>query len=113
MAHKLSGSLQQMSRIGQRCPTEETNIHVRREYVDVAEGRISQACNGATVMENLPDFIAASSHHFEPILGDGSQFTFTLIHPLLDSWISLDGPAIEQWMNERSEEHTSELQSRP
>src|SRR6266404_718676 len=45
MAHELDGALQQAGRIRQRCAMKEPNVYVRSEYIDVAEGRISQTCN--------------------------------------------------------------------
>ena len=72
MAHELAGALQQARRIPQRYAVKEPHIHVRSEYIDVAEGRISQTCNRAAVMEKLPDFVPAFSHHLKPLMRDGS-----------------------------------------
>src|SRR5262245_20413765 len=57
MAHKLAGALQQMYRIRQRCAVKELHVYVRMEYVDAAEGRISQTCNRPAVMQELPNFV--------------------------------------------------------
>src|SRR5215471_6554988 len=84
MAHKLAGALQQASWIRQRCALKESYIHVRGEYVDVAKGRISQTCSRTAVMQDLPDFVSAFSHHLKPLLRDGSQFTCMLFHPAID-----------------------------
>src|SRR5437016_6387384 len=96
MAHELAGTLQQAARIGQRCAVKEPYIYVRSEYVDVAEGRISQTCNRTAVMQELPDFVAASSHHLKPLMRDGSQFTGMLFHPRIDGGIPLDSPVESQ-----------------
>jgi hypothetical protein len=63
---------------------------MRIEYIDVAEGRISQTGYRATVMQKLPDFVPAFSHHLEPPMRDGSQFTCMLFHPRIDGGIPLD-----------------------
>src|SRR5580704_12477004 len=96
MAHELAGALQQVSRIRQRCAVKEPHVHVRIEYIDVAEGRISQTCSRTAVMQKLPDFVPAFSHHLKPVMRDGSQFTCMLFHPRIDSWIPLDGAVESQ-----------------
>jgi hypothetical protein len=50
MAHEFAGALQQAGWIWQRRAVKEPYVYVRSEYIDVAEGRISQACNRTTVM---------------------------------------------------------------
>src|SRR5215469_2196937 len=90
MAHELAGALQQASRIRQRCALKESHVHVRREYVDVAEGRIAQTCGRTAVMQKLPDFVPACSHHLKPLLRDGSQFARMPFHPAIDGRITLD-----------------------
>src|SRR5271165_2684946 len=62
--------------------------------MDVAEGRIAQTGNRAAVMQKLPDFVPAFSHHLKPLMRDGSQFTGMLFHPCIDGGIPLDS-AIE------------------
>src|SRR6185503_4664161 len=96
MAHELTGALQQVSRIRQRCAVKEPHVYVRIEYIDVAEGRISQTCNRTAVMEKLPDFVPAFSHHLKPLMRDGSQFTGMLVHPHINGGISLDSPIESQ-----------------
>ena len=90
MAHELSCALQQVGRIGQRCALKEPHIYVRGEYIDVAEGRISQTGNRTAVMQKLPDFVSAFSHLLKPVVRDGSQFTCMLFHPSIDRGITLD-----------------------
>src|SRR5271155_4256444 len=90
MAHELAGALQQVSRIRQRCAVKEPHVYVRSEYIDIAEGSISQTCNRAAVMQKLPDFVSAFSHYLKPLMGDGSQFTCMLVHPRIDGGIPLD-----------------------
>src|ERR1700758_5640999 len=90
MAHELAGALQQASRIRQRCALKESYVYVRREYVDVAKGRISQTCSRTAVMQKLPDFVSAFSHHLKPLMRDGSQSTCMLFHPGINGGIPLD-----------------------
>src|ERR1700687_5732810 len=96
MAHELAGALQQVSRIRQRCAVKETHVYVRMEYIDVAEGRLSQRCNRAGVVQKLPDFVPAFSHHLKPLKRDSSQFTRMLFHPLIDGGIPLDSAVESQ-----------------
>ena len=72
MAHKLAGALQQAGRISQRSAVKEPHVHVRREYIDIAKGRISQTRNRAAVMLEFADFVAALAHHLKPLTRDGS-----------------------------------------
>src|SRR5712664_94407 len=96
MAHELAGALQQAGRIRQRCAVKEPHVHVRREYIDVAEGRISQTRNRTAVMQKLPDFVSAFSHHLKPLMRDGSQSTCMLFHPRIDGRITLDSAVESQ-----------------
>src|SRR5436305_1335495 len=96
MAHGLAGALQQASRIRQRCAVKEPDVCVRGEYIDVAEGSISQTCNRTAVMQKLPDFVSALSHHFKPLMRDGAQFTCMLFHPCIDGRIPLDSAVESQ-----------------
>ena len=75
---------------GSAAPVKEPHIYVRSEYIDVAEGRISQTCDGTAVMQELPDFVPAFSHHLKSLLRDGAQFTCMLFHPRIDGGIALD-----------------------
>ena len=49
-------------------------LDVRVCCIDVAEGRISQACNRTAVMQELPNLIPAFSHRLKPAMRDGPQF---------------------------------------
>src|SRR6185437_15118416 len=89
MAHKLACALQQPIRIRQRCALKKSHGYVRREYVDIAKSRISQARRWRAVMQKLPDFVPAFSHHLKPLLRDGSQFTCMLFPPRIDGRITL------------------------
>src|SRR5215471_5382231 len=96
MAHELAGALQQAGRIRKRCAMKEPDVDVRSEYVDVAEGRISQTCYGTAVMQKLADFVPAFSHDLKPLMRDDSQFTCMLFHPRFDGGIALDSAVESQ-----------------
>jgi hypothetical protein len=96
MAHELAGALQQACRIRQRCAVKEPHVYVRGEYIDVAEGRISQTCNRTAVMQEFPNFVPAFSHYLEPVMREGSQFTCMFLHPPIDGGIALDSSVESQ-----------------
>jgi hypothetical protein len=96
MTHELAGALQQASRIRQCRAVKKTNVYVRGEYIHIAEGRISQTRNRTAVMQKLPDFVPALSHHLKPLMRDGSQFTCMLFHPRIDGGIPLDSAVQSQ-----------------
>src|SRR5258708_22986957 len=96
MGAELARAWQQAGRIRQRCAVKEPHAYVRSEYIDVAEGRISQARNRAAVMQKLPDFVPAFSHRLKPVMRDRSQFTGTLFHPRIDGGIPLYGAVESQ-----------------
>src|SRR5579864_2444839 len=96
MAHELAGALQQAGRIRQRCAVKEPHVYVRSEYIDVAEGCISQTCNRIAVMQKLPDFVPAFSHHLKPLMRDASQFNRIFFYPRIDGGIPLDSAVESQ-----------------
>ena len=69
---------------------KEPHADVRGEYIDIAEGRISQTCDRTAVMQEFADLVPAFSHHLKPVMRDGSQFTGMLFHPRIDRGIALD-----------------------
>src|SRR5258705_5676875 len=73
---------------------KEPHVYVRSEYVDVAEGHVSQTCNWTAIMQKFPHFVPAFSHQLKPLLRDGSQFPCMRFHPRIDGGIPLDS-AIE------------------
>src|SRR5262249_8612715 len=96
MTHELPVALQQAGRIGQRIAVKKPHIYVRREYIDVTEGRIPQTCNRTAIMQKLPDFVPALSHDLEPLKRNGAQFTLMLLHPCIDGGIPLDSAVESQ-----------------
>src|SRR5262245_2207189 len=96
MAHELAGTLQQAGRIRQGRALKEPHVYMRCEYIDVAEGHISQTGNRTAVMQEFPDFVPASAHHFKPLTRYGSQFTCVLFHPRLNRGIAFDSSVESQ-----------------
>src|SRR5271154_534841 len=96
MTHELARALQQARRIRQCRAVKEPHVYVRGEYIHIAEGRISQACNRIAVMQKLPDFVPALSHHLKPLMRDDPQFTRMLVHPRIDGGIPLDSAVESQ-----------------
>src|SRR5207248_11171569 len=94
--HELAGALQQVSGIRQPCTVKESHVYVRSEYIDVAEGRVSQTGHRAAVMPKFPDFVSASSHDLKPLMRDRSQFTCMLFDPRIDGGIPLDSAVESQ-----------------
>src|SRR5215469_14703186 len=96
MAHELAPALQHAGRIRQRSAVKEPHVYMRSEYIDVAEGRISQTCNRTAVMQKLPDFVPAFSHHLKPLMRDGSHpACIPFLHALV-AGISLTAPVDRQ-----------------
>jgi len=75
---------------------KEPHVYVRSEYIDVAEGRISQTCHRTAVMQEFPYFVPAFSHLLKPLMRDGSQFTCMLSHPDIDGRSPLDSAVESQ-----------------
>jgi len=91
MAHELAVPLLLAGWFWEGCALKESHVYVRGEYIDVAEGHISQTCDRTAIMQELADFVAAFSHYLEPLMGDRSQFAGVVFHPGIDSGIALDG----------------------
>jgi hypothetical protein len=105
MAHELAGALQQAGRIWQRCAVKEPHVYVRSEYIDIAEGRISQTGHRTAVMQKLPDFVPTFSHYLKPLMRDCSQSSCMLFHPCIDGRIPLDGAVESQQFRSSSSLH--------
>src|SRR5262249_30866436 len=69
---------------------------MRSEDIDVAEGSISQTSHRTAVMQKLPDFVSAVSHHFKPLTGDSSQFIRMFFQPRIDVGIPHDSTVESQ-----------------
>src|ERR1700722_1119813 len=96
MTHELAGTLQKAVRVWQGGAVEETHVYMRGEYVDVAEGRVSQTSHRTAVMKNFPDFVSTLPHDLKPLVCERSQLTRMLFHPRIDGRIALDRPVEPQ-----------------
>jgi len=90
MAHELAGACQQALRIGNLGTTEEPDIDVSCEGIDIGERRITDTRGRMAIMQYLPNIVSAVAHGPKPALRNRSKFTRMLIHPGFDGWISLD-----------------------
>jgi hypothetical protein len=41
-------------------------------------------------MQKLADFVPARSHHFKPVMGEGSQFAWMVFDPRINSGVAFD-----------------------
>lgn len=94
MAHEFAGALQEMCGVGQGCAVKEADVDVRMEGVDIGEGGVAEAGNGAAVMQEFADFVAAFPQGFKPVAGEGSEFGGMLFHPRVDGGV-MQGGAVE------------------
>src|SRR5579872_1061394 len=78
-----------MCGIGQPRALKEPYVHVRGKHIDVSEGHIAQTCCSRSVVQEFPYFVSAVSHHLEPLVRNGSQFTCMLFHPRINGRTSL------------------------
>jgi hypothetical protein len=105
MPHEFAGAFQQAGRIRQVGTAKEPYVYMRGEYIDLTEGGVPQTGNRTAVMQQLPDFVPAFSHHLKPVLRDGSQFTSMFFHPRIDGRVALNG-AVETKQS-RSHHHST------
>ena len=90
MAHELASAFQQALRIGNLGATKEPDIDVSLEGIDIGECRITYTRGRMAIVQQLSNIVSAVAHDLKPALRDRPQFTRMLMHPDLDSWISLD-----------------------
>ena len=75
---------------------KESHVYVRREYIDLTEGRISETCHRTAAMQKFPYFVPAFSHHLKPLPRGGFQFTCMLFDPRIDGGIPRGNAAESQ-----------------
>jgi hypothetical protein len=90
VAHKPTRAHQQALGIGNLGASEESNINVGFENIDVGEGRVGNARRRMSIMQQFSYVPSASTHGLKPALSDCSQFTRMPIQPGLNAWISLN-----------------------
>src|SRR5262245_958906 len=52
-------------------------------------------------MQEFPDLVPTPSHHVEPLMRDGSQFTCAFLHPGIDGGVVLDRTVESQKIRSR------------
>jgi hypothetical protein len=57
---------------------------VRSEYVDVAEGRVTDTDSGVPIVQELGDVLPAVAHHRKPLARDGAKRWLARIKPPVD-----------------------------
>lgn len=104
VAHEFAGTQENAGRIGESIAVKEADVDVGGEDVDVGEGCVAEAGDGAAVMEDLADFIAAFAHDGEPMLGDVAEFAGVALHPGFDGGVTLESAveAKERFFHESS-----------
>ncbi len=90
MAHTLAASLQQVGGIVQFGAKVKSHVHMSLEDIDIAKRRIFHACDGAPVMHQLSNIMAAFPHPSEPRTRNGAEFGALLVQPEVNSWLPFD-----------------------
>ena len=84
MTHEPSCAFEQTRRVGELGAAKESNVHVRREHIDVAKGRISDACRGMSVVQQLAKGLEVSAESLYVRAGILDAETATAQHPTPD-----------------------------
>jgi hypothetical protein len=85
MPHAFAASLQYTCGILKGSAVEESNIDMAFERVDVAERRIVNTCDRATIVHQLSDIITALPYPHKPLLRNRSQLDRAIRQPPIDS----------------------------
>src|ERR1700729_3093427 len=86
--HAFAASQQQSGWILEQRATEEADVDMTFERVDVTERRITDTGDRATIVHQLADIVPALPHHQEPPSRERSQLERTVGQPGVDSRIS-------------------------
>jgi len=90
MAHELAGAFQQALGIRNLSATKKSDVNVSFESIHISESRVAHTCGRMAIMQYFSHVIAAAAHDFKPAPSDRPQFIRMVMHPALDSRISLD-----------------------
>ena len=60
---------------------KEADVDVRREYVDVAKGCVSDASRGVVIVQEFGNVLTTVAHLREPLPRDGGEFKAACIEP--------------------------------
>jgi hypothetical protein len=89
VSHELAQAFKQALRIRQFGSMEEADVDVGREGIDVGKRRTAHARSGLTIMQHLPNVIAAMAYSFKPPSCHGTEWTLVFIPPKLDGGMAL------------------------
>jgi len=89
VSHKLARAFKQALRVRQLGSLEEADVHVGREGIDVGKRRTAHARSGLTIMQHLPNVIAAMAYGFKPPSCHGTKRTLVFIPPKHYGWMAL------------------------
>jgi hypothetical protein len=89
VSHELARAFKQTLRIRQFGSMKEADVDVRGEGIDVGKRRTAHARSGLTIMQHLPNVIAAMAYGFKPPSCDGTEWTLVVIPPKLDGGMAL------------------------
>jgi hypothetical protein len=88
VTHILSGAFQQPCRVVQMCTVEKAYIGMTLEDIDVGERCIFHARDGASVVHQLQNVLAACADSPEPCARYGGQ-RICPVQPLIDDGVTL------------------------
>ena len=91
MTHELARAFKQVLRILQFGAKEEPDIDVVCEYIHIGECRIPDTCRWMPVVQQFPDIVTAAAHDLEPLSRDGTKWSWPLLHPAINSWVTFNG----------------------
>jgi hypothetical protein len=90
VAHEFAGAFEDTGGIWKCGSLKKSDVYVRGENIDVRERHISQACDGAAIVHQFADLVAAAAHYLKPVLRDGTEVGGLFLQPCVDGGIMLD-----------------------
>jgi hypothetical protein len=90
VAHEPTVAFQEALRVCNLRSTEEADIDVRLEGIDIGERGATHTYGRGAIMQELSNIAATPSHDVKPALRDGPQLTRVLRHPAIHRTIAPD-----------------------
>lgn len=81
VTHEPAIALQEPLRIVKLRTTEEADVDMGRERVDVGKRRIINACSGLAIVNQLVHVVSTAAHLLEPALRDVAERITMPLHP--------------------------------
>jgi hypothetical protein len=88
VTHKLACAFQQTVRIGNFGTSEEPNVYVSFEGVDVPECCVTYTRRRMPIVQQFSHIISTLTHNPKPMLRDYTQVPRMRRHPGLNGWIT-------------------------